>query len=131
LKAGKSSAMDWNRFNIYEKVVQWFEVVAGVLQNPEVLQENVYNMDETGVMLSKLGSVRVIMDRTNRHGCRGARVKRTTVTAVECISADGRHLYPMIIWPAATYRANWVTHPTPGWHYAYSDSGYTDSYLSL
>ncbi|KAF1817720.1 DDE-domain-containing protein [Dissoconium aciculare CBS 342.82] len=88
-------------------------------------------MDETGVMLSKLNSVRVIMDRTNRHGCRGARVKRTTVTAVECMSADGRYLHPMIIWPAATHRANWVTHPTPGWHYAYSDSGYIDSYLSL
>jgi hypothetical protein len=64
--------MDWNRFDIYEKVVQWFEVIAGVLQNPEVLPENVYNMDETGVMLSKLNSVRVIMDKTNRHGCRGA-----------------------------------------------------------
>jgi hypothetical protein len=131
LKAGKSSAMDWNRFDIYEKVVQWFDAIAGVLQNPEVLPENVYNMDETGVMLSKLNSVRVIMDKTNRHGCRGARVKRTTVTAVECVSADGRYLHPMIMWPAATHRANWVTHPTPGWHYAYSDSGYTDSYLSL
>ncbi|KAF1817688.1 DDE-domain-containing protein [Dissoconium aciculare CBS 342.82] len=47
------------------------------------------------------------------------------------MSADGRYLHPMIIWPAAAHRANWVTHPTPGWHYAYSDSGYTDSYLSL
>jgi hypothetical protein len=131
LKAGKSSAMDWNRFDIYEKVVQWFDVIVGVLQTPELLPENVYNMDETGVMLSKMNSVRDIMDRTNRHGCRGARVKRTTVTAVECVSADGRYLHPMIIWPAATHRANWVTHATPGWHYAYSDSGYTDSYLSL
>jgi hypothetical protein len=60
-----------------------------------------------------------------------ARVKRTTITAIECVSGDGRYLNPMIIWPASTHRANWVTHPTPGWHYAYSDSGYTDSYISL
>lgn len=37
----------------------------------------------------------------------------------------------MIIWPAATHRANWITYPTPGWHYAYSDTGYTDSYITL
>jgi hypothetical protein len=60
---------------------------------------------------------------------RGARVKRKMVTAVECISADGRYLKPMIIWPASTHRANWTTFPTPGWHYAFSNSGYTDSIL--
>jgi hypothetical protein len=37
----------------------------------------------------------------------------------------------MIIWPASTHRANWITHPTPGWHYVYSDSGYRDSFISL
>ena len=34
-----------------------------VLQGPAILSENVYNMDETGVMLSKLGSVKVLIGR--------------------------------------------------------------------
>jgi len=62
---------------------------------------------------------------------RGVGVKRTMVTAIECISADGRSLLPMIIWPAVTHPSNWTTYPTPGWHYACSDSGYTDSKISL
>jgi hypothetical protein len=62
---------------------------------------------------------------------RGARIKRTLVTAIECISADGRYLTPMIIWPATTHRSNWTTFPTPGWQYACSESGYTDSKISL
>jgi len=37
----------------------------------------------------------------------------------------------MIIWPATTHRSNWTTFPTPGWQYACSDSGYTDSKISL
>jgi hypothetical protein len=37
----------------------------------------------------------------------------------------------MIIWPATTHRSNWTTFPTPGWHYACSESGYTDSKISL
>jgi hypothetical protein len=131
LKASKTGALDWNRYDIYNKVVHWFEVIGKVLDDPAILEQNVYNMDETGIMLSKLNSVKVIVGKDNKRGYRGARVKRTTVTAVECVSADGRFLNPMIIWPASTHRANWVTEPTPGWHYAYSDTGYTDSFLSL
>jgi len=37
----------------------------------------------------------------------------------------------MIIWPASTYRSNWTTFETPGWHYALHESGYTDLYISL
>jgi hypothetical protein len=31
----------------------------------------------------------------------------------------------------ASHRSNWTTFPTPGWHYACSESGYTDSKISL
>jgi hypothetical protein len=88
-------------------------------------------MDEIVVMLSMLNSVKVLVGKDNTQAYRGARVKRTMVTAVECIPADGRCLDPMIIWPAKPHRANWTTHPTPGWVYAYSDTGFTDSYISL
>lgn len=54
LRASKTRALDWNRYDIYDKVVQWFEVIGKVLEDPVVLQENVYNMDETGIMLFKL-----------------------------------------------------------------------------
>ena len=72
----------------------------------EILLENVYNMDETGVMLSILNSIRVLVSKADMQRYRGARVKRTMVTTVECISADGRYLDPMIIWPASTHQAN-------------------------
>jgi hypothetical protein len=88
-------------------------------------------MDETGVILSMLGSVKVLVGKDDTQKYRGARVKRTIITAVECISADSRYLNPMIIWPATTYRSNWITFPTPGWHYACNESGYTDSNISL
>jgi hypothetical protein len=129
--AKKNRPQDWNRLNIYDKVKYWFEVIGPVLYEPDVLPENVYNMDETGVMLSMLNSVKVLVGKEDTHAYRGARVKRTMVTAVECISADGRCLNPMIIWPAKTHRANWTTYPTPGWVYALSDTGFTDSYISL
>jgi hypothetical protein len=54
-------------------------------------------MDETSIMLSMLNSVKVLVGKNNTHAYRGARVKRTIVTAVECISADRRCLNPIII----------------------------------
>jgi hypothetical protein len=106
-------------------------VIGRLLKDPAISKENVYNMDETGVMLSMLGTVKVLVGKDDMRDYRGARVKRTIVTAIECISGDGRYLNPMIIWPATTHRSNWTTFPTPGWQYVCSDTGYTDSYISL
>jgi hypothetical protein len=133
LQARREKAIDWNRHkkSTDEKIAHWFEVIGKVLQNPNVRPENVYNMDETGVMLSMPSSVKVLVGKDNMQGCRGARVKRTTVTAIECISADGRYLTPMIIWPATTHRSNWTTFETPGWQYACNAYRYTDSKISL
>ncbi|KAF4943763.1 hypothetical protein FGADI_13185 [Fusarium gaditjirri] len=88
-------------------------------------------MDKTVVMLSMQSCVKVLMGKDDLQDYRGARVKRTTVTVIECISADGRYLDLMIIWPASTHRANWTTHHTSGWHYVCSESGYTDLKISL
>lgn len=125
--------LNWKRHdkNIYPKVEHWFDVISKVLGDDAIVAENVYDMDETGVMLSMFGSVNVLVGRDDQRDYRGARVERTMATAIECISADGRFLNPMVIWPAATHRSNWTTHPTPGWHYACSKSGYTDSKISL
>jgi hypothetical protein len=133
LKARTVRPIDWKRHgnNIHGKITQWFKVIVEVLQDPEVLPENAYNMDETGVMLSKLGSVKVLVGRDDLRDYRGAGEKRTVVTAVECISADGRVLLPLIIWPASTHRSNWTTFPTPGWHYAHSENGYNDSKINI
>lgn len=132
-QARRVKALDWNRHekNTYWKITHWFEVIGRVLKDPAISKENVYNMDETGVMLSMLGTVKVLVGKDDMRDYRGARVKRTLVNAIECISGDGRYLDPMIIWPAATHRSNWTTFPTPGWQYACSDTGYTDSYISL
>lgn len=56
LKARRVKALDWVRHdpNIYNKIVQWVTVIGRELNDPVILPENVYNMDETGVLLSVL-----------------------------------------------------------------------------
>jgi hypothetical protein len=80
-------------------------MISKELSNPVVVPENVYNMDKTGVLLSVLGSLKVLVSRQNLRNYRGTGVKRTLVTAVKCISTDGRCPMPLIIWPAAIHRS--------------------------
>ncbi|KAJ5904761.1 uncharacterized protein N7473_001677 [Penicillium subrubescens] len=133
LKARRLRAIDWKRDDrqIEEKVQHWFAVIGCELADPAILRENVYNMDETGVLLSVLNSLKVLVGKDDLRKHRGTTVKRTLVTAVECISADGRSLHPLIIWPASTHRGSWTTHATPGWHFACSKTGYTNTEISL
>jgi hypothetical protein len=79
-----------------------------------VMQENVYNMDGTGVMLSVLGYSKYLVSAEMQKTYRGTGSKRTLITAVECISADGRSWPPLIIFPGVDLRSNWVCHDAPG-----------------
>jgi hypothetical protein len=105
LKSQRVRAMAWERHenNIYDKITHWFEVIGKVLEDPAILPENVYNMDETGVMLCMLGSIKVLLSKDDLQDYRGVGVKRTIVTAIKCISANSRSLLLMIIWLATTY----------------------------
>ena len=109
-------AMDWDRHDrhIYNKVIDSFAVIGEELASPVVLAENTCSVDETGILLSILNSLNVLAGRHELKTHRGTRVKRTLITAIECISADSRYLKPLIIWPATTHRSTWTTHPTPG-----------------
>jgi hypothetical protein len=61
------------------------------------LPENVYNIDKTGVMLYKLGSVKVLIRKDDLQDYRGTNIKRTIVTTIEYISIDSRSLLLIII----------------------------------
>jgi hypothetical protein len=87
-------------------------------------------MDETGIMLSMLGSIEVLVGKDDRRDYRGVGVKRTIVATIECfgqrrVSGPNDHL------TSFHPSDNWTTFPSPGWVYACSKSGYNDSYLSL
>ncbi|KAH8590385.1 hypothetical protein B0O99DRAFT_463422, partial [Bisporella sp. PMI_857] len=52
LKSRRVRGIDWKRYenNTYDKITHWFKAIRKVLQDPAVLPENIYNIDETGVM---------------------------------------------------------------------------------
>jgi hypothetical protein len=71
-------------------------VIGQELQSPAILAENIYNMDETGVLLSVSKSLEVLVSNDDPTSGRGAEVKRTLVTAIEYFSASGKFLPPSL-----------------------------------
>ena len=57
-------------------------------------------------MLLILGFIKVLLGQDDLRDYRGAVVKRRTVTAIECISANSKSLLPIIIWLVTAYRNN-------------------------
>ena len=118
------------RHDIYDRVMGWFTLIGKDMSSTAVLQENVYNMDETCVLLSVLNSLKVLVTSKELRKYQGVAVKRTNITAIECISADGRHLDLLLIWPAATHRSTWTTRLPKSWQFA-RQKNYTDTEISL
>lgn len=133
LRVARLRALDWRRHekNIYPKIVNWFDLMRVQLGEDGILPENVYNMDETGVLLSVLASSKYLVSSEMQKTHRGAGSQRTLITAVECISADGRSLPPLIIFPGVDLRSNWVCHEALGWRFACSKKGYMNSAINL
>ena len=122
----RNKPLEWARFDIYDKAVEWFEVIRRLLLDPAILPENVYNMDETRIRISISRSRKYVVAKDDIEDVKGPKVNRIQITALECISADGRCLDPLILWPASTLRSDWTIHQTPGWHFGYTESGYSN-----
>ena len=87
------------------------------LKNLALKPRNVYNMDETGVLLAVPNSLKVLISSDDLQTYRSTGKDRMRIAVIECISVDFKVLLPLVIWPASTHQANWMTYPTPGWHY--------------
>jgi hypothetical protein len=48
-------------------------------------------------MLFMLSSIKVLISKHNMRDYRGARVKRTIITTIECINSNSKYLNPIII----------------------------------
>lgn len=106
LKARTLKPLNWARHHIYEMVTDWFSLMVMELDDPAILAEDVYDMDETGNLLSNLTSLKFVLHKDDARKYRGTAIKRQLVSTIECLSADGICLSPLVIWLMATQRSD-------------------------
>jgi hypothetical protein len=55
------------------------------LINPFILLKNIYNINKTGVLLSVLNSLKVLINKTKLRNYKGVKVKRTLIIIIKYV----------------------------------------------
>jgi hypothetical protein len=111
-----------------EVVNAWFDAFSDVYSTHNFEPHNVYNMEKTGFGIGTSQSCRVIIDSTLRTRYKLEPGQQEWVSIVECISADGEVLPPMIIFQAKNVSNTWITESTPyNWQFSTSLKDWTSN----
>ena len=111
----------------------FFTKISDLRTQYQVELEDLYNMDEKGFQMGQTGSEPVIMNKAIGPPIIPSTGTSKWVTIIECISAAGRALRPMVIHIGREPEDHWFppTHDAPNWEFGFSTSGWTDNELSL
>ena len=108
----------------------WFELVKQQITDNAVELQDIFNMDEKGIMMGASEKAKVIISKYEKRQYMTANGSREWVSLLECISATGKALSPWVIFKGKMHKASWMKTLKSG-HIALSDNGWTDNELGV
>ena len=111
-------------------VQTWFDAVADLCLAHQYDPSSIYNMDESGFAVGTSQSSRVLVNVRDKVSWKVVSGRQEWVTAIECVSAAGQALPPLVIFKAKHLNTAWIpAQAPPEWRFSTSKSGWTsDSY---
>ena len=113
-----------------EILSDWFHLFRKTLDECEVLDEDIYNMDEKGFMLGVIGKVKVMISRHEKKQYMTQYGNREWVSIIEAVSATGKVIRPFIIFKGVNQQKAWHD-AYPEASIACSLNGWTDNEIGL
>ena len=108
----------------------WFELFLRIKTEYKVEDEDIWNMDEKGVMLGVVPKLKVMISRHEKNKHMTQYGSHEWVSLLECISISGRALRSWIIFKAAVQQKAW-NDAYPEAHISTSEKGWTDNEIYL
>lgn len=125
-----SRSIDTSRleaFN-YATVSAFFDALTNLFLENSYPPDAIFNVDETGFALGTTLSSKVLIDKTVSKGLKKIAGRQEWITALECVSATGTPLPPLVIFKAKDTNTTWIPAATPlGWYFSTSTSGWTSN----
>ena len=108
-------------------VSSWFKLVGDTIAQYGVVDEDIYNFDETGFQMGVISTSKVITTSERKGRPRTTQLgNREWVTAIEAVNAKGWAIPAFIIFAAKLHQAKWYQVGLPEtWRIAISDNGWT------
>ena len=111
-----------------EALMKWFESIEEAVREYNILEENTYNMDESGFSIGTIEASKVIINREIREYYQSQLGRQEWVTMVECICADGSSVPPLVIFKSENFSPHWVPdHTTLTWRCSNNSKGWTSN----
>lgn len=89
------------------EISQWFDRLKQIIDCYQVQRQNIYNFDESGFQLGQGKDQKVVTAHRKRARHIGTGGHGETVTAIECIAADGWVMSPYIILKGLCQMESW------------------------
>jgi hypothetical protein len=134
LKSKYNRKYDYQRAKCEDPILirEWFQRVQQIMIEYGILDEDIYNFDETGFQMGVIatgkvvtGSDRAGRPRTVQPG------NREWVTIVETVSAKGVLIPPLVIFEAVMHQRAWYEHLPVDWTIGVSNNGWTTNEIGL
>jgi hypothetical protein len=113
-------------------ITAWFKLVEETRQTYGVLDQDIYNFDETGFMMGVAATSKVVTS-SERVG-RAVVVQpgnREWVTVIECVNALGWSLPAFVILAGKVHQSSWYCDLPLDWTVGVSDNGWTTDQLGV
>jgi hypothetical protein len=110
----------------------WFRLVQNTIAKYGILDEDIYNFDETGFQMGVISTAKVITGAEKSKPVSVQPGNREWVTAIDCISSYGHCVPPVIIFEGKVHQSTWYSDTLPlDWVIGVSENGWTDNELGL
>ncbi len=135
VKTLRGKRLDFQRANgASTDAIQKFFNILEIPAIKQIRQENRYNMDETGLAIGVRENGLVLGSSAKKVAMKKQSGQRFWSTIVECISATGRLLEPLVIFEGKNVQQQWFPSELQkyqNWHFQASSRGWTSNEIAL
>ena len=115
-----------------ESINAFFERYTASQAHYNILPENTWNMDETGLALGVCDNSMVLTSCEKRRAFKATPENREWVSILEAISPLGATLIPLVIFKGQGLQTSWfLPNSLPDWLYTTSKNGWTSNKIGL
>jgi hypothetical protein len=134
LKSRYNRKYDYQRAKCEDPTIirDWFRLVRNTIAKYGILDEDIYNFDETGFQIGVISTAKVITGANRGKPISVQPGNREWVTVIDCISSYGHRVPPVIIFEGKVHQSTWYSETLPlDWVIGVSENGWTDNELGL
>jgi DDE superfamily endonuclease/Tc5 transposase DNA-binding domain/helix-turn-helix, Psq domain len=134
LKSRYNRKYDYQRAKCEDPTIirDWFRLVQNTIEKYGILDEDVYNFDETGFQMGVISTAKVITGAEKAKPVSIQPGNREWVTVIDCISSYGWNIPPVIIFEGKVHQSTWYSETLPSdWVIGVSENGWTDNELGF